>query len=172
MWWRAVCGGVSGAILTYLFDPDRGRHRRAELRDKTVKHVRHVHRRATHLVGDALNRALGTFSEWRARVNPVSVADEVLLERVRAELGHVVRQPRGIEVTVEEGIVRLRGRVLPDEKQAVVAALRHVPGIWALVDDVDEHGWIVSGRTDAQPAADRPTRVPATSPSGPKSRSG
>jgi len=54
-----------GAALMYLFDPDRGRTRRAYLRDKTVRLRNELGRRARGRVMDTRNRFQGTLAEMR-----------------------------------------------------------------------------------------------------------
>ena len=54
------------------------------------------------------------------------VPDEVLLERVRNRLGHLVQHPQSITTTVEEGIVRLTGTVAREEKKRVLREIREV----------------------------------------------
>jgi hypothetical protein len=59
-------GTLAGIGLMYLFDPDRGRRRRALLRDKSV-HLQH--RIADHLSGTARhlrNRTIGATEELRS----------------------------------------------------------------------------------------------------------
>jgi hypothetical protein len=60
----AVVGGIgAGAALMFLLDPDRGRRRRALIRDKAVglshDFQRAVHKKSTHLS----NRAQGLLHE-------------------------------------------------------------------------------------------------------------
>jgi osmotically-inducible protein OsmY len=139
---RAWCAGALGALLMYLFDPDRGRYRRGLLRDTLQKRVRHVERVSANRVVYALNRTRGMLSQGRAQLAPTSVPDDILRDRVRARLGHVVRHAHAIQVTAENGCVRLEGHVLPNEADAVKAAMRHVPGIVLLECQLDERGWI------------------------------
>src|SRR6266508_5057037 len=80
-------GMAVGARLMYLLDPDRGRRRRALLRDMVIH--------GAHKAGDALetatadlgHRAAGLVAETRARFQKEEVSDQVLVERVRAKIG-------------------------------------------------------------------------------------
>ena len=45
---RSFLTGVSGATLAYLFDPERGRHRRHLVRERTAGTIRHGARRLGH----------------------------------------------------------------------------------------------------------------------------
>jgi len=111
-----VAGAVGvGAALAYVFDPDRGRRRRSVARDKVIS--------AAHTAGDALdttsrdvrNRTRGAKAAVRSALERDDVSDEVLVERVRARIGSVVRHSRSLDVTASAGRVTLRGPVLAHE---------------------------------------------------------
>jgi hypothetical protein len=67
-------------------------------------------------------------------------------------MGHVIRHPHRVFVIADAGWIGLRGDVLPDEKEALIAAIKRIPGVFGVEDNLKEHGWI-----DAQPvkAGDR-----------------
>ena len=89
----AIAGATTLGAATYLLDPDSGRRRRAELRDRSM----HTGRRARELLDaagrDLVHRARGRLAEGVGRFedNP---NDETLVARVRAQLGHVSSHPR------------------------------------------------------------------------------
>jgi hypothetical protein len=64
---NAICllvGGIGiGAILMYLFDPDRGRGRRARLSDQVSSKANHLKGAAGSKARDLKNRAQGVFHE-------------------------------------------------------------------------------------------------------------
>ena len=72
----------------------------------------------------------------RARLHPPSPAgDEVIVERVRARLGHVIRRlgaHRGhVDVTIEGGVTTLRGWAATQRDADTIArAARRVAGVW------------------------------------------
>src|SRR5688572_21870742 len=94
-----------GAVFMYAFDPGGGRRRRALVKDQFT--------RLAHKTGDGLdatardlsNRAAGTVAEVRRRIRTDRPADDVLIERIRAELGRVVSHPRAIDVEARNGAV-------------------------------------------------------------------
>ena len=131
-------------MLMYLFDPDRGRARRAVLHDRTMHGLRGGWRRACDTSADAAHRAYGGLVEHRSRSIHEVPSNEQLVERVRAEMGHVIRHPRRVTVAADAGWVRLTGHVLPDEKENLVTAISKVPGVFGIEDDVDERGWLAS----------------------------
>lgn len=60
-----VKGLICGAALMYFFDPDRGRSRRAYLRDKSLSYRNELARRSRGRVADVRNRVQGTVAEMR-----------------------------------------------------------------------------------------------------------
>jgi hypothetical protein len=134
-------GAAFGAAASYFVDPCSGRRRRALARDKAV-HIGHrLNRLARAAARDARNRALGLAIESAERLGgrlagePLAVADDVLAARVRAELGHVVRHPRSVEVSVADGRVTLAGVVERDGTGAerLMRRVRTIPGVVAVV---------------------------------------
>jgi len=67
------------------------------------------------------------------------VTDEVLVERVRARLGHVVSHPRSIEVTANQGRVTLRGPVLAREVDDLLRAVASVRGVSGVENRLEVH---------------------------------
>ena len=85
---RAALVGVGvGAALMYFLDPDRGKRRRALVRDK----VESAGNKATDYVEkmgrDIQNRAYGMVAETKSILKGEGVTDDVLVDRVRAKLG-------------------------------------------------------------------------------------
>lgn len=130
-----VLGALMGAGVMYLLDPDRGRRRRARLRDRFV----HGAHEAEDLGGAAAstarhvrNRARGMLAETRARMLEARVEDSVLEGRLRAELGRLIQPVGDIRAEVLEGAVRLTGTVDPGDEERLVNGLRHLPGVRTL----------------------------------------
>jgi len=118
-----------GAALMYLADPDRGRRRRARLRD-SLTHGTHVLRDAWNATSrDVSNRAHGALAYAKARLTRSPGSDEALELRVRARVGHVVSHPHAVKVDVSKGRVILSGLVLGHELDALLAYCRKVPGV-------------------------------------------
>ena len=118
-----LLGGVGlGAGLMYVMDPSRGTRRRALVRDK----LSHVSRAAGTLFykgsRELRDRSRGALIETKTHLQNEQVPDALLLERVRARLGHATSHPRAIEVETQDGYVTLRGPVLAADvgEQAVV----------------------------------------------------
>jgi osmotically-inducible protein OsmY len=47
-----------------------------------------------------------------------------------------------VTVSADAGWIELRGDVLPDEKEAIIGAVKHIPGVFGVQDQLSEHGWI------------------------------
>jgi hypothetical protein len=136
---RLLTTAAAGAGLMYLLDPERGRRRRAIVRDRLV--------RAAHRTGDAVdatsrdvgNRARGVVAELRSRLANVEVSDGVLHERVRARIGSVIGHAGAIDAAVIEGQVSLHGPVLAGDVDRLVRRVRSVPGVREVINQLDVH---------------------------------
>ena len=90
-----------GAVVMFLLDPDRGRRRRAWLRDKGIRACRKAERAYLTTRRDFRNRVSGVWARAAAILRRSNTSDPVLLERTRAHIGRVVvSQPQAIEVQV------------------------------------------------------------------------
>lgn len=125
-----ACGVAIGAALVFLLDPDRGRRRRAVLRDKSLHYARIARERQQGRLRHAAHRAQGAIAALRSTVQPEEIVeDDILIERVRAALGHVVRDPRTVDVRARCGIVILKGPVREDQIGEMVACVQRVRGV-------------------------------------------
>jgi osmotically-inducible protein OsmY len=134
-----LAGMGAGAMVMYMLDPQGGRRRRRLAADQAVH--------AAHMTGDtvegmsrdAANRARGMAAETQARAREGSVDDPVLVERVRAEIGHAIAHPGGVEVSARDGAVTLRGPVLAGEVQDLVTRVRGVRGVRQVDNQLTVH---------------------------------
>ncbi|HEX4947788.1 MAG TPA: SRPBCC family protein [Blastocatellia bacterium] len=131
-----VLGGIGiGLGLMYVFDPDRGRRRRALARDQFVHATKVLQRAAAKTARDVSHRSQGLWAEGSHLFRHEEVSDDALSARVRAALGRVVSHPHAIEVTAQNGQVRLEGHILKDEADALETCVAKVRG----VRDVEYH---------------------------------
>jgi len=136
----AIVGGVGlGAALMYLFDPDRGKRRRALIRDKVEATGNQIGESAVKMGRDIRNRARGVIAETKARFSQEEVSDEVLVDRVRARLGRLRVHTEALDVTAQNGIVTLRGEILADELPRALRAARFVRGVKDVNNQLDVH---------------------------------
>ena len=118
-----------GAGLMYLFDPDRGKRRRAEIRNK-AKHINRVAAEATGKTQrDVRNRLRGIVSEVKSLTRSEAISDDVLEARVRSKMGRVVSHPHAIEVKAREGQITLSGPILNAEVLPLVDAVGAMRGV-------------------------------------------
>ena len=123
-----------GAGLMYLFDPDRGKRRRALIRDKAESAANKIADTAGKMNRDLRNRAYGLIAETKNFFRHEEVPDDVLVDRVRSKLGRVSRHVGALDVTAHNGVVALRGPVLANEVDHVLRAVRSVRGV---KDDIE-----------------------------------
>jgi uncharacterized membrane protein len=67
------------------------------------------------------------------------VGDEALVARVRAALGRVVSHPHAIDVEASGGHVTLKGPILAYEVRPLLRAVRRIPGVRAVSDQLTVH---------------------------------
>lgn len=122
-------GAALGAGLMFLLDPRGGGRRRALIRDKFVRGSRMAQMYGGKVARQVGNEVRGKFEEQKAHMRDEDVSDDVLVERVRAQIGHVVSHPGSIEVIAEDGIVTLTGPVLRGEIDKVRERLDQTRGV-------------------------------------------
>jgi hypothetical protein len=152
-----ISGASLGVGLMYFFDPDRGRRRRALMRDQGHRWSRKTRRFAASTTRDVQNRMIGMGASVRSWIQPgAPVSDEVLAERIRAKLGLSSRHPSAIDVHVTEGVVTLTGPVLEDEFDCISHAIARIPGVAQVFNRLErhrspEHVPELQGTTDGKP---------------------
>jgi osmotically-inducible protein OsmY len=138
-----ILGGIgAGAGLMYFLDPDRGRRRRVNVRDKVTASANGIACGVGALARtsrDARNRAYGLLAKARGLLQREEVPDSVLEARVRSTMGHKIPHPRGIEVKADHGCVTLGGHVSASEAAALLACVSSVKGVKQVANRVDVH---------------------------------
>lgn len=129
---RGVFIAATTAALTYFFDPDRGRSRRAQLAQRMGGLLRRLPRRASREARRVGAQAYGV----KQKVATVGSeqppeSDEVLKDKVESEVFGGDKYPKGkISVNVENGTVVLRGEL---EEEGLISDLeqdvRKVTGV-------------------------------------------
>ena len=139
-YWPALLGGIGvGSLLSYLFDPSRGRQRRARTRDKAVHALHEGPREAQRLQIMLTNRARGLACRLRAALLDEPASDEVIKERTRTALGRVCSHAHAIEVSVADGEVVLSGPIIERERARVLRDVSRVRGVRAVHDQLARH---------------------------------
>jgi gas vesicle protein len=140
--WAFVTGAAVGAGAMFLLDPDRGRRRRALVRDKTRRAARKTRDAIDARSRDVANRTLGAAAEVRSRIageRAERVGDEVIVQRVRAALGRLVSHPRAIEVVAHDGRVRLSGPVLAEDVDELLTVVPSIRGVTGFDNQLEVH---------------------------------
>jgi len=149
----ALVGGLGlGAALMYVFDPDRGKSRRAHIRDKVDSAANKLSDAAEKMGRDISNRAQGVFAETKSLFRQEDVPDDVLVQRVRTRFGRLPVEIGGFEVRAHDGIVTLRGDIGADDVPRVLRAARFVRGVKA----VDNHLTVGTGQAVTPPPIPNP----------------
>jgi hypothetical protein len=149
---KLISAAGAGAGLMFLFDPSRGKRRRALVRDK----IRHASRVAGDVAGrtgrDVRNHVRGVFAEVGALFRTRDVSDEVVSARVRAKLGRLVSHPGAIEVKSVDGSVVLSGPLLAAEEHpllesvAVIGGVKNIENLLELHDQAGDTQALQGGR--------------------------
>jgi osmotically-inducible protein OsmY len=139
-----ILGGVAaGAGLMYFLDPDRGRRRRAGVRQKAASAAARATGVAETLGArsrDVRNRAYGAVAEAKKRLRREPEVDDGVLEaRVRARMGHEIGHPGWVDVKADHGRVTLAGRVPAAEAEALRSCVASVKGVKQVADRVEVH---------------------------------
>lgn len=128
-----IVGGLGlGAGLFYLFDPRSGKRRRSVVRDQ-AKHFWRVSGKAIDRTSrDLGNRAKGLVAALNSAGEDVS--DDVLVDRVRSAIGHVISNRKQIEVTADRGRVTLVGSVLKKDLPELLKRVSSVRNVREVVN--------------------------------------
>jgi gas vesicle protein len=125
----SVGAAGAGAAMMYLFDPKRGKRRRAYVGEKAGHAAREAGREVERNTRDLSNRLRGAAVETSKRLTQNDAPDEVLAEKVRSKLGRVLSHPRAIDVSAERGVVDLRGAVPRSERGRAIRTAESVRGV-------------------------------------------
>jgi hypothetical protein len=125
---------VIGGVLVYLFDPERGRRRRALLRDRLRGMLHRSWKRARKGSRKMRSRGYGMRQRAVHRLLPHEVApqdDVTLAHRVESFVFRDQAVPKGaINISAEKGVVVLRGQLdSPEQVRTVEHDALRVPGV-------------------------------------------
>lgn len=131
-----LIGAALGSAAMFFFDPQQGRRRRALVRDKVVKAETCVRDFVDAGTRDLASRGSAIRGRIGSRFTKKSATDDVIAERVRSKMGRYVAHPGAIEVSVAAGRATLSGAVLAHEHVELLEAVRSVPGIEDVSDQL------------------------------------
>lgn len=117
---------AAGALAMYYLDPELGARRRALLAE---------------LVRDGLpaGRRPRLRRPRAAALQADPRSDAELRDRLQSRLGRLVSHPGALRVDVDQGVVRLGGRVLAKEREGLLEQVRQLPGVKDVVDAMIAH---------------------------------
>ncbi len=128
-----------GAGAMFILDPDRGKRRRALVRDQ----VTHLANSSTEAIEkrsrDLRNRVSGIIADTKSRFAGEPVPDEKLVDRVSAKLGRYPIHQRSINVEANDGTVTLSGDTLAKELETLIGAVQSVRGVKEVVNNLVIH---------------------------------
>ncbi|HEX9574887.1 MAG TPA: BON domain-containing protein [Myxococcales bacterium] len=131
-----VAGFVVGAVTVALL----GRRRqRAVLGDKNVSGAREAAGGVTRRARDLRQRLRGMVYQAKSRLAEEEVPDDILVERVRAQLGRPVSHPGAIDVRARNGCVILAGPILADEVEDLIRQVSLIAGVRSIQSELDLH---------------------------------
>ncbi len=132
----ALAAGVgAGAGLMYLYDPDRGRSRRKRLTAEATGLLHRGEKVIEKHGTDLVNRARGLmFEATSAFVPEEEVDDDVLAERVRSRMGHVLARPHEVHVHAQKGVITLEGNLSRADRARLTEEVEGVPGVKRVKD--------------------------------------
>jgi osmotically-inducible protein OsmY len=131
--------GVAGAVglaAGYFLDPEAGRRRRHEARDRVLSLVRRGADRTRREAAYRTGQVEGKVEAIKSQAGPEKPAanDQDLADRVRSQIFQPADAPKGsVNVNVENGVVYLRGEVKqPDQIRKLVEQAGSVDGVSAV----------------------------------------
>jgi hypothetical protein len=124
--------GAAGAAAAYVFDPERGRARRAQVRDQLFSRfnsTRSTLQKQARYASGPVTGAVKKVTPGTA--NKPDLNDAGLAQKVESVIFRPEDAPKGrVSVNVEDGVVFLRGEVETQEQiDMLVRSADHVDGV-------------------------------------------
>lgn len=129
-------GAAAGAFLAYLFDPDRGRSRRAKLSDQATARGRDLSDAMRKTAEYQKGVAKGFVHEASDALRPEKeYDDETLIQKIRSEALGYWEGSEPIEIDIRDGMVKVSGSVRDSKsRDQLLRLIRDVDGV-GLIDD-------------------------------------
>jgi len=129
----AGIAGAAGAAGAYFLDPQNGKRRRHVARARITGFARGAAAGLRRQVEYRKGRAVGAVEQAKSEARPEKPAanDQQLADRVRSELFRPADAPKdSVAISVEHGIVQLRGEVkTPEQKEDLAKAAQEIDGV-------------------------------------------
>jgi len=135
----AFFGIAAGALAMYYLDPQRGRTRRALVKNKVYSVNHRMMTRSGQIAENLKNRMYGKFQTLKHRRKASHVDDEILMLRVRSVIGRKVSHLKALNIFVTNGEVSLSGPILKQEVPSLMKVVERVPGVTRVIDDLSKY---------------------------------
>ncbi len=151
---KVGAGVLLGLGIGYLFDPNRGSARRAQLRDQTRARLRREARAISRRAHYQQGRIAGIRHRVAAGPDRPADDDHTLVDRVRSQtLGRMPELAHRISVDAAGGMVTLRGQLdTPSDIDRVVDAVANTRGTAGVVNLLHLPGEVAPNKADAMGA--------------------
>ena len=129
---RLIFGGILGAVVAYFFDPEHGKRRRNEMRDRFGATARDQAGQVQQLTEYASAKAQGVAQKATegAKRGAKQYDDATLSEKVKTQLYADPQIKSRVSINVQAGIVQLRGEVdKPADIQKIEQQAKSVEGV-------------------------------------------
>jgi osmotically-inducible protein OsmY len=130
-----VIGALAGMVAALLLDSRRGNARRASIAQKARSYARRAGTEARRRAKDAAQRAEGR--RYELQHADEEVPDDLLVDRVRAQLGKRVQHAHAVRIEAEGGCVTLSGPILRHEVDGLVEIVGKVRGVKRIENRLD-----------------------------------
>ena len=141
----ALAAGLgAGAGLMYLYDPDRGRSRRKKLTSEAAGLLNRGEKLVEKQGIDLLNRARGLMHDTTSAFLKEEIPDDILAERIRSRMGHVLAHPHEVNVKAQSGVITLEGSLSRADRARLTEEVEAMPGVKRVKDHL-------AARTGAAP---------------------
>jgi hypothetical protein len=89
------------------------------------------------IAGAAATWLLGSALLARREYSDQPVSDAVLIERVRERVADLVADPDAIQISVDDGVIRLAGELPYAERDVLLSELIYLPGVRRIRNALD-----------------------------------
>ncbi len=133
-------GGLGlGIGLMYWLDPDRGKRRRALMRDRARHLSKVANRELNRKANDLRNRAQGVWFDTEKLFESETFTDERIVGQIRTKLGRLSSHPHAVKTIVENGKVTLSGLILADEVETLLKGIASTGGVREIENNLEAH---------------------------------
>ena len=119
--------GIGTAIIAYLFDPERGKGRRARAMDQARSRMKRVQEAAERRMEYQSNRLKGLKHEFTADSPTAPFDDITLRQKIKSEI--IGPSQLAVDVEVQNGKVILSGELEDSQYQDFAKDIRKLSGV-------------------------------------------